>query len=397
LDKALADFSQAIELDPKDSQNFNNRGMVYVDLGQPDKALADFSRATELNPKNAGAWNGRGLAYERLGQLQEAIADFSRAIQLDPMLAKPWHYRGRAYHNLGRPDKALIDLSKAIALDAKDATAWSDRGAIYNDLGQPRNALADCSRAIGLDQKEAKAWNNRGVAYARLGQWDKAVADFSTAIALDAKWAAARINRGDAYKMSAQPDKAVADYSKAIDLMMPNDRYLVHVYLARAESQGRFARFEQARTDLQTALKLAPTSAAVQNALAWLLATCPEAKLRDPARAVELATRAVQQTQKDGNYWNTLGVAQYHAGNWMATIAALNKSVKLRQGGDAYDLLFLAMAYQKLGNYLAARKAYDQALHWLEKNKETVEKDKAQAEELRRFQSEAEAVLDLKK
>jgi Flp pilus assembly protein TadD len=134
----------------------------------------------------------------------------------------------------------------------------------------------------------------------------------------------------------------------------------------------------------------------VQNELAWLLATCREAKLRDPAQAVELAKKAVQQTPKDGGYWNTLGIAHYRAGNWKAAVAALDKSVELRQGGDAFDRLFLAMAYRKLGNHLAAREAYDQALHWLEKNKETVEKDQAQAEELRRFRSEAEGVVELK-
>jgi tetratricopeptide (TPR) repeat protein len=431
LDRALADFSKAIELDPRDSRAFNNRGMVYLDLGQPDKALADYSKATELDSKNAAAWNGRGIAYERLGQLEKAIDNFSRAIRLDPNRAMAWKNRGSAYNNLGQPDKALVDCSKAIeldqklapawnargvayrllgqtdkaiadfstaiALDVKYAAAWSNRGGVYNDLGQAQKALADCSRAVALDQKHAMAWNNRGVAYGRLGQWDRAVADFSRAVTLDAKYPDAWLNRGDVYRVSAQPEKAVADYSRAIELMMPNDRALPHIYQARAESHGRLARFEQARTDLQTALKLAPTSAVIQNALAWLLATCPEARLRDPDQAVELAKKAVHQSAKDGGYWNTLGVAHYRAGNWKAAVTALDKSVELRQGGDAFDLLFLAMAHQKLDNHLAARKAYDRALHWIEKNKETLDKDKAQAEELRRFRSEAEAVLELKK
>jgi prefoldin subunit 5 len=71
--------------------------------------------------------------------------------------------------------------------------------------------------------------------------------------------------------------------------------------------------------------------------------------------------------------------------------------VQLRQGGDASDHLFLAMAHRRLGNDKAARKAYEQALQWLEKNKEMLEKDKSQAEELRRFRSAAEEVLELKK
>ena len=61
------------------------------------------------------------------------------------------------------------------------------------------------------------------------------------------------------------------------------------------------------------------------------------------------------------------------------------------------DHLFLAMAHGRLGNHDAARKAYDRAVGWLEKNKERLKKDKPQAEELHRFRSEAEEVLELKK
>ena len=51
----------------------------------------------------------------------------------------------------------------------------------------------------------------------------------------------------------------------------------------------------------------------------------------------------------------------------------------------------------RLDSTREARKTYDQALRWLERNKEALAKDRAQAEELRRFRDEAEAVLELKK
>ena len=61
-------------------------------------------------------------------------------------------------------------------------------------------------------------------------------------------------------------------------------------------------------------------------------------------------------------------MAHYRAGDWKAAIAALDKSMQLRKGGDSFDWFFLAMAHWQLGNKDEARKWYDQAVEWMEKN-----------------------------
>jgi tetratricopeptide (TPR) repeat protein len=142
---------------------------------------------------------------------------------------------------------------------------------------------------------------------------------------------------------------------------------------------------------------MAKDNGIVQNNFAWFLATCPAAKYRDPPRAVELAKKAVELMPKAGSHWNTLGVSHYRAGDWKAAMAALDKSREFRKGGDAYDWLFLAMAHRKLGQTKEARKWYEQAIEWLQKNKEAIEKDRTLADELGRFRREADEVLDLGK
>ena len=429
--KAVAHCSKAIELDPKDAKAWSNRGAAYAELRQWHKALVDFSKAIELDPKDADVWNNRGTAYSKLGQWDKTIADCSKAIELDPKDAKAWYNRGVAYGILRQPDKAIADLSKAIELAPTLAEAWGDRGAAYSKLGQPDKAIADCSKAIALDPTRAQIWTNRGVAYHKLGQLDKAVADLSKSIELDPKqtlvwWYRGAIYcdqlaqyakavadfsraielepkladvwycRGNAYRKLGQQDKAVADYSKAIEL----EPKLAGAWCNRGLAYSGLGQWDKAIFDLSKFIEVAPNhpmNATATNYLAWLLATCPEPRVRNPGRAVELAGKAVAAAPKERGYWKTLGVAHYRAGDWKAAVAALHKSVKLRQGGDAVDDLFLAMAHWQLGNREQARRAYEQAVQWLEKNKETLEKHKAQAEELRRFRSEAEEVLELKK
>jgi Flp pilus assembly protein TadD len=137
--------------------------------------------------------------------------------------------------------------------------------------------------------------------------------------------------------------------------------------------------------------------AAACNDLAWLLANCPDLKFRNPRRAVEVARNAVEAAPKQGTFWNTLGVAHYRAGDWKPAIAALEKSMALRGGGDAWDYCFMAMARWQSGDHDAARKWYGRAVRWQEKNKEVLEKDRLFAQELRHFRREAEEVLQLKK
>src|SRR5262249_181470 len=77
-----------------------------------------------------------------------------------------------------------------------------------------------------------------------------------------------------------------------------------------------------------------PNTLWTMNALAWLLATAPDAKFRDPFRAVALATEATQKSPKRADYRGTLGVARYRAGDWKGAIADLERAINLRKPED---------------------------------------------------------------
>jgi tetratricopeptide (TPR) repeat protein len=194
----------------------------------------------------------------------------------------------------------------------------------------------------------------------------------------------ARFNRGNAHRELKQFDQAVADYSKAIGL----EPDFAEVWANRGRVHAASKQYDKAIADYRKSLELSPRDAGTCNNFAWLLATCPDRKLRDPGQATELARKAVELDPKNPLYPNTLGVAQYRAGDFKAAIEALNKSMERRNGGDSFDWLFLAMAHWELGNKDEARQWYDRAVAWMEKNRP---KD----EELRRFRAEAEELLGI--
>jgi tetratricopeptide (TPR) repeat protein len=133
-----------------------------------------------------------------------------------------------------------------------------------------------------------------------------------------------------------------------------------------------------------------PDDAAHQNSLAWLLANCADPALRDPAEAVELANRAVQQDPKRPPFWNTLGAAHLRAGEWASAIEALQESIELGAGGDGSDWLFLAMAYWQLGKEHQARKCYDRAVKWMDQKR-------PHDAEMSLLRDEAETLLEIDK
>jgi tetratricopeptide (TPR) repeat protein len=334
-----------------------------------------------------------------LGDLdpQKAIVKYSLALALMPLNAEAYLRRGRAHFQLKQWDQAAEDLRVAVGLNPglNDARTWFELGYACGQAGRPKQALAAYARVIDLDPKNNAAWNNRGLLHEQQGELDQAVAAFSKAIELDAKDDIALINRSRVYERLARWQKTVEDCTRLLNLAPA--RRQPEAYLRRALAYGQLGRYPEAQADYQKLVELAPRNPLVHNNLSWLLATCPDARVRNPARAVQLARRALELEEPVGNTWNTLGVAYYRTGNWKAARQALDKSRELRQGGDAFDFFFLAMVSWRLGQKEDALKWYKHALEWLEKNRPALANNPQHREELRRFRTEAEALLHLKK
>src|SRR5262249_37167292 len=133
--------------------------------------------------------------------------------------------------------------------------------------------------------------------------------------------------------------------------------------------------------------------AKAHNNLAWLQVSYPEVPQREPGEAVRLAKAAVAMEPEMREFWNTLGVAYYRAGEWTPATEALEKSMQLKDGGggDAHDWLFLAMIRWRLGDKEQARRWFDRSIGWIQGNKSTL----WTLGELTRFRLEAAELMGL--
>ena len=64
------------------AEEWFNKGMAFIELGQYQDAISAFDKAIEINPKYANAWNNKGVALGRLGRYKEAKVCYDKAKEL---------------------------------------------------------------------------------------------------------------------------------------------------------------------------------------------------------------------------------------------------------------------------------------------------------------------------
>lgn len=122
-ERALADYTLSLTVDPGNAEALINRGNALDALGRPGDALADYSRAAAINPGKPLVWHNRGVALAGIGDHHAAVEAFDRALRLDPLFALGYLQRARSLQAVGRSLEAEADLRRARDLEPASAPA----------------------------------------------------------------------------------------------------------------------------------------------------------------------------------------------------------------------------------------------------------------------------------
>jgi serine/threonine protein kinase/Flp pilus assembly protein TadD len=333
--------------------NWVNLGGTYLSQGKIDEAVAAYRQAIELDMDPASAYSGLGNILQGQKKFDEAAVAYRKAIELDPKCAAgPYNGLGNALGSQERFDDAISCYRKAIELDPKQDGAYVNLGEVLRHQKKFDEAAAAFRKAIELDPKDGTRYGHIGsprsvspqvAGYLRLGRLlqqqknlDEAVGVWRKLIELDPKLVAAHSGLGSALLDQNRPEEAVAAFKQA--------------------------------------LTIDPQSAKGHNDVAWLLATHPNARLRDPGMAHAMAKKAVELDPKNGAYLNTLGVACYRMGDFARAAATLQKFRELRTDDEEWsNPFFLAMAQWQLGHKDEARRWFDTGVAWMNKTGKTSE------------------------
>jgi tetratricopeptide (TPR) repeat protein len=215
FDRAVEDYSRAIRLKP-DVNFVIRRGNTHGYMGEYDRAIADYSEAIRLDPANAEALvNRAGVRNFALGDHERAITDYDTVIRLDPSWPLVFTARAFAYVGVGQFGRAIGDCDRALRLNPENNLAQSARCRARLGLGQLADALADCDAALdGI--RDFWTLSSRGMVHLRMDKPDLALADFQEALTnFETHNAEALYGRGLAKRMKGDVAGAEADIAKA--------------------------------------------------------------------------------------------------------------------------------------------------------------------------------------
>lgn len=292
LDRAAADFSEAIKLDRNLAGAYVGRGNVFLRKGDAQTALADFGDALRVEPASKDALTGRGIAYRKLGKFDESLADLSNAIRNHPDDMNGYNERGITAFVAKKYEEAIGDYTRAIRLRDNEPVLYGNRADCHEALKRYDDAAADLKEAVRLAPYSAWYHNRLGLVYYRGGSYRPAAECFQSAARCDGRNPLYPSNLGDALRMAGQYDEAVTAFSEALKLA-PNAAGgfdLSYVHFGRGAAYRGLKDYPAAVKDLNKAIQMNDRNAAYfyERGLAHQGAGSAEAAAEDFKKAAKL-------------------------------------------------------------------------------------------------------------
>jgi tetratricopeptide (TPR) repeat protein len=161
------------------------RGEDRLAMKEYDQALADFNDAIRLDPDYAPAYASRAQAWARKHYRDREIADCTEAIQRDPGNASYRVARAESWSAQGMHKRAMADFADALRLDSNNPSIWVSRGNEWRRDLKLDDAIADYTHALELNPRYWPAYVARGNAWKQRRVFGRAIQEFTELIRLD--------------------------------------------------------------------------------------------------------------------------------------------------------------------------------------------------------------------
>jgi tetratricopeptide (TPR) repeat protein len=380
--EAIASFSKALELEPKNVVALSNRAIAYSWIDKFDFAKKDVEATLSIDPANGVALRARGLTAERSKDCARAVEAYTASLQFQTQNPFALGHRAICEASLSKYDDALADSALALKLDP----SWMDlrilRANIFARQGRNDEVAAEAKLLTTENPTSSFAFVGAGRMYGRLRRTADAMKAFDAALAIKPE-AFIYLNRAQARPFT---DKAgrLADLDAALKLDPKNPDAIAE----KAEQLAADGHYKGARQLYDDAIKAAPDedyyrlrravltfklgdtdearkafqefradakSASELNRLCWAKATA--GILLDSA--LEDCREALKREQDTGAYLDSLALVELRLGSVDAAIADYSRAIS-RNIPASY--MGRALAFARKGDKVRAAADLAQAL-----------------------------------
>lgn len=261
-DEAIAQYEEALRLDPKEAEAHHNIGLSLMQKGKVDDAIAQYRQALQLNPKLLNAYVNLGDALLQEGKADDAMAQYLAALKINPDDPMAHYNLGTVLFRQGKLDEAIAHFERAVQIKPDYSDAHDNLGGALAEKGRLDEAIAHFQEALRINPQNAEAWNNLGHAMLQKGQAGAALASFQQAVQLKPDYAEACDSL--AWMLATVSNASWRDGKRSMELAQHanklakgrNPWFLRTVAAADAEIR----RFDDAIQNAQAAIKLAQAS-----------------------------------------------------------------------------------------------------------------------------------------
>jgi tetratricopeptide (TPR) repeat protein len=347
-ERSMAGFERTLALRPDDLPALVWLGRMHLDRGEPEAAETLFARARARAAPSVAVLAGLGQAALARERYAEAVQYLEEALTIDPESSSVHSPLALAYRGLGDMEQAEahlklwkntdilfpdplrqeLDLLLQSGLSYElrgvrsfESGDWPGAAAFFRqgleltrrdaplsrslrhklgtalflsgDVRGAREQFEEVTRLAppaGLDESTAKAYYSLGVLMASVGREREAIEQLSAAVKYQPTYVEAQLALGDILRRNGRVEASIAVYREALTF---NPR-LVDAEFGLTIGLVRLARYREARDRLDRAVVSYPDDPRFQLALARVLASAPDDRVRDGARALALVEQLIQ-------------------------------------------------------------------------------------------------------
>lgn len=297
----IAGAEKRADDNPGDFKAHHELASYYLEAGRLEEATDRFEETLRQNPGFAPAHYNLGIILAGQRRLEEAADRFRQALAHVPEYAAAHTNLGVVLQAMGRLDEAISHYRQAIRIEPEVVEAHNNLAVALQSVGKVDEAVSSYRRVLAIRPDAVGAHNDLGVVLARQGRFEEAMGHYREALRLNPSFAQAHYNLAVSLAGQQKPAEAIHHYRQALAVQADEPAFL--------------------------------------NGFAWMLATYPDPRVRNPQEAIRLAERAASLTQRGSALvLDTLAAAYAAAGQYGQAVMTAQAALALIPSGQATEL-----------------------------------------------------------